>query len=78
MSLNLFTFLVVPNRKHPEPLFELSNIYEAGIPPYIAQDFAYARGVLQEAVDFGYPPAVYKLGYSYEHGLIGYDVNPVC
>ncbi|KAJ3352389.1 hypothetical protein HDU91_006011 [Kappamyces sp. JEL0680] len=66
----------VPNRNHPEALFELANIYESGIPPYISQDFSFARGVLQEAADFGYLPAVYKLGYCYEHGIIGFDVNP--
>jgi TPR repeat protein len=55
----------------------LAKIYEAGVPPYINQDFAYARGVLVEASDFGYPPAIYKLGYCYEHGLLGLDVNPV-
>jgi hypothetical protein len=30
-----------------------------------------------EAADFGYPPAIYKLGYCYEHGLLGLEVNPV-
>jgi TPR repeat protein len=76
--LILLNSSLVPNRKYPEPLLELAKIYETGVPPYIIQDFAYARGVLQEAADFGYPPALYKLGYSYEHGLMGYEINPVC
>jgi TPR repeat protein len=67
----------VPNREHPEPLYELAIIYETGLPPYIMQDFAYARGMLQEAADFGYPAAIYRLGYCYEHGLMGFEVNPV-
>ena len=71
-----FILSTVPSREHPEPLYELSKIYEEGAPPYIVQDFAYARGVLMEAADFGYPPAIYKLGYCYEHGLMGLDQNP--
>ena len=68
--------LTVPSREHPEPLYELSKIYEEGAPPYIVQDYEYARGVLLEACEFGYPPAIYKMGYSYEHGLLGLDQNP--
>jgi TPR repeat protein len=68
---------LVPNKEHPEPLFELAKIYEIGYPPYISQDYAYARGVLQEAVEFNYPPAIYKLGYAYEHGLMGIEANAV-
>ena len=41
------------------------------------QDFSYAQGLLKEVADFGYPPALYKMGYCYEHGLLGIEHNPV-
>ncbi|KAI8900445.1 hypothetical protein BC833DRAFT_581703 [Globomyces pollinis-pini] len=65
----------VPDKEHPEPLFELAKIYETGVPPYVSADPAYARGVLKEASDLGYPPAMYKLGYCHEHGLLGVTPN---
>ncbi|KAJ3320614.1 hypothetical protein HDV06_005132 [Boothiomyces sp. JEL0866] len=66
----------VPSPEHPEPLFELFKIYERGIQPYVVADLEYARGCLTEASDFGYAPANYRLGYCYEHGLLGFEINP--
>ncbi|KAJ3268006.1 hypothetical protein HDV01_003604 [Terramyces sp. JEL0728] len=66
----------VPNPQHPEPLYELCNIYEHGVEGIISPDKIYALGVLKEATEFGYAPAQYKLGYCYEHGLMGVDSNP--
>lgn len=68
---------VVPSPEHPEPLFELFKIYERGVQPYVVADLEYARGCLTEASDFGYAPANYRLGYCYEHGLLGFEINPV-
>ncbi|KAI8897271.1 hypothetical protein BC833DRAFT_649702 [Globomyces pollinis-pini] len=66
----------VPDRDHPEPLYELALIYEIGVPPQITPDHSYARGVLIEASEFEYPPALFKLGYCHEHGLMGFEPNP--
>lgn len=67
---------LVPTREHPEAFYELALVYEVGY-PNVPKDLAYARLMLEEAVGFGYPPAIYKLAHSYEHVLMGYPYTPV-
>ena len=59
----------------PEPLYELSLIYETGIPPLVLSDEDHARSLLIEAAELSYPPAQYRLGFYYEHGKGGFPLN---
>jgi TPR repeat protein len=68
----------VPDGNHSKALFELVKIYEVGYPPDIIKDFGYARNLLLEAVRLRYPPAIFRLGYAFEHELLGFKCNPVC
>jgi TPR repeat protein len=47
-------------------------IYESGISQIVLADISYSISLLQEAADFSYPPALYKLGSFYEHGAHGF------
>ncbi|TPX65781.1 hypothetical protein SpCBS45565_g04941 [Spizellomyces sp. 'palustris'] len=61
----------VADKEHPQPLFQLALIFEAGVPPHIQQDEGYARGLLIEAAGLDYAPAQYKLGCCYEFARVG-------
>lgn len=61
----------------PEPLYELSLIYEVGIYPVVISDPDHAFSLLKEAADLKYPPALYKLGYCYEYGYLGVQIEKV-
>ncbi|KAJ3277724.1 hypothetical protein HK104_003033 [Borealophlyctis nickersoniae] len=58
----------VADKRNPESLYQLSKIYEVGVPPLIVKDEGYARDVLEEAARLGHGPAQYKLGVCFEHG----------
>jgi TPR repeat protein len=59
----------------PEPLYELSLIYETGIPPIVLEDMVYSRNLLIEAAELQYAPAQYKLAYCFEQGKNGFPVD---
>lgn len=61
----------------PEPLYELSLIYEVGIHPVVLSDPKHSLALLREAANFQYPPALYKLGYYYEYGYLDVEIDTV-
>lgn len=66
---------IVADVECPEPLYELSLIYEVGIHPVVISDPDHALSLLKEAADLNYPPALYKLGYCYESGYLGVEID---
>ena len=69
--------IAVADAESPEPLYELSIIYEQGIPPDVLADMAHSQSLLVEAAELEYRPAQYRLGFCFEHGRNGFPVNHV-
>ncbi|ORY03537.1 HCP-like protein [Basidiobolus meristosporus CBS 931.73] len=42
----------------------------------IPKDVGMAHDLIEKAAELGYTPALYKLGYSYEFGELGYKIDP--
>lgn len=57
--------------------YELSNLYEKGMPPVIYSDELYALELLVQAAELDYPPAQFKLGWCFEYGELGCPTDAV-
>ncbi|KAJ3216324.1 hypothetical protein HDU67_009675 [Dinochytrium kinnereticum] len=69
------------DKNNPHALHELGLLYEeksAADPDasVIIPDPAYSRDLFHKAAQFGYAPSQYRLGLSYEYGLLGMPVDP--
>ena len=58
-------------------IYELVKIYEGSHSHEVSPDEGYARSLLFEAADLMFHPALNKLGYCFENGLLGCPVSPV-
>ena len=61
----------------PQPLYELSLIYEEGIPSVIMKDTAHSKALLLQAAELEYPPAMFRLGCYYEKGSLEWPMDLV-
>lgn len=57
--------------------YELSNLYENGMPPVVYPDELYSLELLVQAAELDYPPAQYKLGWCFEYGELGCPTDAV-
>ncbi|KAH7176522.1 hypothetical protein EDB81DRAFT_41253 [Dactylonectria macrodidyma] len=62
---------------NPHALHELGLLYESAQPnDVIIRDEAYAYSLFVQAADLGYKFSQYRLGCSYEYGLLGCPIDP--
>jgi len=57
--------------------YELSKLYEKGMPPAVYPDELYSLELLVQAAELDYPPAQYKLGWCFEYGELGCPTDAV-
>jgi len=57
--------------------YELSELYENGMPPQVYRDELYSLELLVRAAELDYPPAQYKLGWCFEYGELGCPTDAV-
>ncbi|KAF7548078.1 hypothetical protein G7Z17_g7287 [Cylindrodendrum hubeiense] len=63
--------------ENPHALHELGLLYESAQPnDAIIRDEAYAYKLFMQAADLGYKFSQYRLGCSYEYGLLGCPIDP--
>ncbi|OZJ02924.1 hypothetical protein BZG36_04125 [Bifiguratus adelaidae] len=66
----------VADAENPHALHELGLAYEKAGIPSIIPDEKYARELFTQAAQLGYAPSQFKLGCSYEYGLLTCPVDP--
>ncbi|KAH7019977.1 hypothetical protein EDB80DRAFT_820634 [Ilyonectria destructans] len=65
------------NSENPHALHELGLLYESAQPnDVIIRDEAYAYDLFIQAADLGYKFSQYRLGCSFEYGLLGCPIDP--
>ncbi|KAF7560731.1 hypothetical protein G7046_g3402 [Stylonectria norvegica] len=63
--------------ENPHALHELGLLYESAMPnDAIVRDEAYALDLFNQAAELGYKFSQYKLGCTYEYGLMGCQIDP--
>ncbi|KAG8822964.1 hypothetical protein FRC17_009436 [Serendipita sp. 399] len=61
---------------NPHALHELGLLHESPKSEVVIHDEAYAKDLFLKAAQLGFPASQYKLGFSYEYGLLGCPVDP--
>jgi len=57
--------------------YELSELFENGMPPVVYPDELYSLELLVQAAELDYPPAQYKLGRCFEYGELGCPTDAI-